>query len=249
VRNATGTRGNPSEVVAVTQARLAAIESGARAAAAPAHPGRRRATDPVAAAFADPWHRAVLAGWSVFEPLGKLATAAMTGPTSRAWFDELRLAPVVGTALRASRFDESPAAAAASRIRKLLALPRPSNVGGRTGPERARRLVEAWLAHPDVRASLRLNAWEGVEWFGREEWRELLDWALLLDRVDGASDGLAVVKRLLEAGDAAGYRVDKLRELLGPPRRAAKPATKPAAKTVTKTVTKRPSKPAAGARR
>jgi hypothetical protein len=65
-----------------------------------------------------------------------------------------------------------------------------------------------------------VNAWEGVEWFGREEWRELLDWALLLDRLDGASDALPVVKRLLEAGDAAGYRVDRLRELLAPaPRR------------------------------
>jgi hypothetical protein len=202
----------------LTQARFGAVQAGARAAAGPRD--RRRAHDPVGAAFADAWHRAVLAGWSVFEPLGKLAVAAMTGPTSRAWFDELRLGPVVATGLRATGLDEATAGSAAARVRALLALPRPSNVGGRTGPERARRLVEAWLAHADVRPLLRVNAWEGVEWFGREEWRELLDWALLLDRLDGASDALPVVKRLLEAGDAAGYRVDRLRELLAPaPRR------------------------------
>ncbi|MEX2010892.1 MAG: hypothetical protein WEF51_01510, partial [Chloroflexota bacterium] len=200
------------------------------ATAAPAQPGRRRAHDPVGAVFADPWHRAVLGGWSVFEPLGRLAMAAMTGPTSRAWFDELRLGPVVGAGLRATGLDESTAGTAASRVRALLALPRPSNVGGRTGPERARKLVEAWLAHADVRPLLRVNAWEGVEWFGREEWRELLDWALLLDRLDGASDGLPVVKRLLEAADAASYRVDRLRELLAPAPRRTRATAAPRAK-------------------
>jgi len=225
VRTATGTRGKSAEVVALTRARLAAVRAGARAAAAPRD--RRRAPDPVGAAFADPWHRAVLAGWSVFEPLGRLAVAAMTGPTSRAWFDELRLGPVVGAGLRASDLDESTAGTAASRVRALLALPRPSNVGGRTGPERARRLVEGWLAQADVRQLLRVNAWEGVEWFGREEWRELLDWALLLDRLDGASDGLPVVKRLVEASEAAGYRVDRLRELLAPAPRRTRATTAP----------------------
>ena len=213
VRSATGTRGKPTGVAALTRERLVAIQAAA--------------TD---AAFADPWHRAVLAGWSVFEPLGKLAAAAMTGPTSRAWFDELRLGPVVAAGLRAAGLDEATAGTAAAHVRALLALPRPSNVGGRTGPERARRLVAAWLAHADVRGLLRVNAWEDVEWFGREEWRELLDWALLLDRIDGASDGLPVVKRLLEAGDAADYRVDRLRELLAPAPRRARAAAAPRAK-------------------
>ena len=227
VRSATGTAGKPAAIAAVTIARLAAIETGARSAVAPAQPGLRRAQDPVAAAFADPWHRAVLAGWSVFEPLGGLAAAAMTGPTSRAWFDELRLAPVVAASLRATGLDPTTAETAASRVGALLALPRPSNVGGRTGPERARRLVEAWVAHPDARALLRVNPWEGVEWFGREEWRELLDWTLLLDRIDGKGDGLPVVNRLREAGDSAGYRVDRLRELVAPAPRRTRAAAAP----------------------
>jgi glycosidase len=218
VRVATGTVGGTDVVVAVARTRLAAIEVAAGAAAASRD--RRRAYDPVGGAFVDPWHRAVLAGWSMFEPLGRLAPEAMTGPTSRAWFDELRLAPVVAGALSATALENAEAGAAAARVRALLAVPRPSNVGGRTAPERARRLVEAWLAHPDVRPLLRVNAWEGVEWFGREEWRELLDWTLLLDRIDGAPDAWPVVKRLLDAADAAGYRVDRLRDLVAPAKRA-----------------------------
>jgi hypothetical protein len=222
VRTATGTKGKPDDVVGVTRARLDRIAATGDASA--------RAHDPVAGALADPWHRAVLAGWSVFEPLGGLASTGLAGATSRAWFDELRLAPVVAAALTATGLDEAAADSATERVRALLALPRPSNVGGRTTPERARRLVEAWLAHPDVRQFLRVNAWDGVEWFGYEEWRELLDWTLLLDRIDGAPDGLPVVKRLLDAADAAGYRVDRLRELAAPAKRApARPKPRPKA--------------------
>ncbi|MDQ6794724.1 MAG: alpha-amylase family glycosyl hydrolase, partial [Chloroflexota bacterium] len=101
VRDATGTAGDPSAVAAVVHARLSRIaklsSNGASGGA-----GSRPAGDPlrvVRSALDDPWHRAILAGWAVFEALGRLAPAAMTGPTSRAWFDELRFEPVVATAL------------------------------------------------------------------------------------------------------------------------------------------------------
>ena len=223
VREATGTDGDAAAVVRTISERLETI--GRRATSTAGH-AKAAAGDPlhvVASAFGDPWHRAVLAGWAVLEPLGLLAKGAMAGPTSRAWFDELRLGPVVANGLREAGLDEGDAWRAVERIGTLLALPRPSNVGGRSAPERARRLVEAWLVHADVRPFIRVNAWEGTEWFGRDEWRELLDWALLLDGVDsdaGADDAAAkasaaAVRRLLELGETAGYRVDRLRELVG----------------------------------
>ena len=224
LRDATGTNGDVEAVATLVEARLSAIAASVDAGQpAPDHPARA-----VHAAFADPWHRAVLIGWSVLEPVGHLAKGSMVGPTSRAWFDELRLAPVVATALREAGLDEGAAWRAVERIRTLLALPRPSNVGGRSAPERSRRLVEAWLAHPDVRPFIRINRWEGAEWFGRDEWRELLDWALLLDVVEAAATGAdarpsaTVIQRLVELGTRAGFRVDQLRELAAPTRRPAK---------------------------
>jgi hypothetical protein len=203
------------------EARLSAIAASVEAGPTTAnHPARA-----VHAAFADPWHRAVLIGWSVLEPIGRLAKGSMVGPTSRAWFDELRLAPVVAAALRETGLDEGAAWGAVERVRTLLALPRPSNVGGRSAPDRSRRLVEAWLAHPDVRPFIRINRWEGAEWFGRDEWRELLDWALLVDVVDAAATGTdarpsaKVIQRLVELGTKAGFRVDRLTELAAPTRR------------------------------
>ena len=46
----------------------------------------------------------------------------------------------------------------------------PADADGRQslGRERARRLVEGWLANEDARVLLRVNRWEGVEWFGGE---------------------------------------------------------------------------------
>ncbi len=247
VRDATGTDGQPTAVAATTTKRLAtiaALASGparrattARRATA-ARPAARPAAllDPVRPAFADMWHRAVLVGWAVLEPLGGLASGAMVGPTSRAWFDELRLDRVLAAALRDAGLDESGAWTATERVRLLLALPRPSNVGGRSAADRMARLVSAWLDHPDVRVFVGVNEWDGVAWFGREAWRELLDWALLLDAVEAGpavratAAGPKLIADLVRLGEESGYRVDRLRALTGAiaaPPKAAKATSKP----------------------
>jgi hypothetical protein len=106
-------------------------------------------------------------------------------------------------------------------VHLLVDLPLASELGGlRDG--RAARLVEAWLDHPVVRAFLRVNAWDGVEWFNRESWDELVAWADRMERVLTPADERAVrpVERsavsrtLTEAGEASGYRVDGLRAAL-----------------------------------
>ena len=87
-----------------------------------------------------------------------------------------------------------------------------------------------------MRPFLRVNAWDGVEWFHRESWDELVEWAQRLERVVTPSAERAtrpversvVYRRLLEAGDASGYRLDGLRAALAEPA-AAQPAAHGAA--------------------
>jgi hypothetical protein len=224
---ATGTGPSPerrADYVAVAGSRLSAI--GALGAAPQTAPGGRLpALDPIApvrSALGDPWHRSVLAAWSVIEPLGGLAPGAMVGPTSRAWFDELRLATPLVESLGTLGIDDDAALAATERVRAMLPLPRPSNIGGRSIADRARRLADGWLGQPDVRALVGLNTWDGQEWLDRERWRELLDWTLLLDALD-RGDGrvplaasATVVGRLADAAESAGYRVDRLRDAVAP---------------------------------
>jgi len=216
VAEATGTVGDRDAVVARVVAAAGAAES-------------------VAATIEDPSQAAALRVWSLLAPLGSLPEGAAVGPTSRAWVEELRLAPVIADALRARGLDEGAAWWAAERARTLVDLPLPSSVGG-PASSRAMRVVDAWLAHPAVRPFIRVNAWDGVEWFHRESFDELLEWMDRLERVGAAAPGAAtsaaigteaLARTLRAAADASGYRVDRLREALAPAPRPARPAGAP----------------------
>ncbi|MEI7743952.1 MAG: alpha-amylase family glycosyl hydrolase [Chloroflexota bacterium] len=220
VAEATGTTGVTGNVDAVVE-RIAA---------------RAERAAPVIEALEDPSHDAALRVWTLLAPLGSLPEGAPVGPTSRAWFEELRLAPVVADALRGRGLDEGAAWWASERVHTLLDLPLPSLLGG-PGDDLALRLVDAWLGHPAVRPFIRVNAWDGVEWFHRESWDELLTW---MDRLEvvlaeapaaGVPTEVRAIHRLLaEAGDVSGYRVDRLREALGAePAASGEPEPGPAA--------------------
>ncbi|MEW6223099.1 MAG: alpha-amylase family glycosyl hydrolase [Chloroflexota bacterium] len=202
VAEATGTGGDRAAVVELVATRAAAAQ-------------------PVVDVIEDPSQEAAMRLWTLLAPFGSLPAGAFVGPTSRAWYEELRLAPVVADALRGRGLDEAAAWWAAERVHTLLDLPLPSALGGPAATLPS-RLVDAWLAHPAVRAFIRVNAWEGVEWFHRESWAELLAWTDRLERVLTPPAARVrrpvarsvVLRRLAEAAEASGYRVDRLREAL-----------------------------------
>jgi glycosidase len=154
--------------------------------------------------------RGALLGWLVLSRLGSIAPGADVAATSLAWFDELRLAPVVAHGFRTAGLPEAAAWAVADLVRVLLALPRPSAVRGR-GRTGDLRLVERWLAHGPVRAAMGVNTWEGVEWLDRDRFVALLGWAARLDAIETRrKPDMKLVRRLSMAAEAAGYRVDAL---------------------------------------
>jgi hypothetical protein len=154
--------------------------------------------------------RGALLGWLVLSRLGAIAPGADVAATSLAWFDELRLAPIIANGFRTAALPEAEAWAVADLVRVLLALPRPSAVRGR-GRAGDLRLVERWLAHGPVRAAMGVNTWEGVEWLDRDRFGALLGWAVRLDAIEtGRKPDMKLVRRLSTAAEAAGYRVDAL---------------------------------------
>jgi hypothetical protein len=154
--------------------------------------------------------RAAILGWLALARTGELAPRADVAATSLAWYDELRLAPVVAGGFRSAGLSEAAAWATADIVRMLLALTRPSEVKGR-GAARDVRLLERWLARPPVREAMGVNTWQGVEWLDREPYLAVLDWAVRLDAIDtGREPDRRLVDRLAAAAEAAGYRVDRL---------------------------------------
>jgi glycosidase len=208
IAEATGTAGDQAAVVDLILARAAAAE-------------------PLVADMEDPSQAAALRLWTLLAPLGALPEGAMVGPTARAWYEELRLSPVVADALRSRGLDEAAAWWAAERVRLLLDLPLPSSLAG--SPESvAASAVDAWLFHPVARPFLRINRWDGVDWFHGESFEELLDWVVRLESILGRAHGLAEDASDLAAGldeiratieaavEVSGYRVDRLRATLAP---------------------------------
>jgi glycosidase len=167
--------------------------------------------------------RAALLGWLVLSRLGELAPRADVAATSLAWYDELRLAPVVAGGFRTAGLDEATSWGVADLVRVLLALPRPSSMRGR-GRQRDVRLLESWLVRDTVRAAMGVNTWEGVEWLDRDRFTNLLRWAVRLDALDAEREpDEALVDRLAAAAETAGYRVDALLASLSAPTSARQP--------------------------
>jgi hypothetical protein len=189
-----------------------------------------RIRDEASAAYADAVatlpreERAALLGWSVLSRLGELAPGVDVAATSLAWYDELRLAPVVADGFRSAGIDEASSWGVADLVRVLLALPRPSTIRGR-GRQADLRLLESWLTRDQVRAAMGVNTWEGVEWLDRDRLTYLLRWAARLDAIEtGRDPDDAFVDRLSGAAAEAGFRIDTLLASLSAPARRGRPA-------------------------
>jgi len=232
VAAATGVIGDPAGVALGVRERLA-----------------RTFKDDAALAGLDRRDRAALLVWLALSRMGELAPGADVTATSRAWYDELRLPGALATGLHDAGFDEAQAWAIADLVRVLLALPRPSHLGGPARTADA-RLIDAWLGRDAVRTAIGLNTWQGVEYLDRDRFAAMLAWAVRLDAIDGATAGTAarpkaspksrprpdLVGRLGIAAAASDYRVDRLLTLLAPA---------PTAATRRTTATKRTSRPQA----
>jgi glycosidase len=210
---ATGITGDPLALAAATRART-----------------ERMLADPDG--LTDRVDRAALLVWLGLARTGEMAAGADVAATSEAWFDELRLPGALAAGLHEAGFDEAEAWAVADLVRVLLALPRPSAV---RGPARSRdsRLLEGWLTRGVVRTAIGLNTWQGVEYVNRDAFTTMLRWAVRLDAIEAAGTTTEpatapgrpgakarvrseLVARLSNAAEAAGYRVDRLRESLEP---------------------------------
>ncbi|MDH4141281.1 MAG: alpha-amylase family glycosyl hydrolase [Chloroflexota bacterium] len=179
--------------------------------------------------------QAALLAWLALSRIGALAPTGDVAATSSAWFDELRLGPVLAVGFRRAGLDEPAAWAAADQVRILLALPRPSGIRAR-GKARDARLIQRWVDRPAVRAAMGVNTWEGVEWLDRDRFAALLRWAVDLDAIEtGSPPDVALVDRLVDAAARGDYRLERL---TAAPTRTAR-APRPAADTPMKSSDRR----------
>jgi hypothetical protein len=164
---------------------------------------------------------------AIFGRLAGEAIASVADPDgtgSGAAVDELQLGPVLANVFRDLGQDEAAAWRLVALIRLLRQLPLPSSVADQPPDDRPAALIRALVADEAVRAYIRVNVWEGVNWFHRESFEQVLWWMLALDALEalaGKTRSMAkVTARVVEAdrltaalaraGEASGYQLGKL---------------------------------------
>ena len=178
------------------------------------------------AGLVDEWTWVALVGRLVSEALADVAGAGDASGTS---IDDLQLGGVIAGVFHDLGLDDGAAWRLVALIRMLGHLPLPSSVADVAAADRAPALARALIAEESIRPYIRVNIWEGVSWFNRESFAQVLWWMLALDALDAAASPTgtpASVSRHLHAAErltatlsraatACGYQLDELEAAAG----------------------------------
>jgi glycosidase len=176
-----------------------------------------------------------LLGWLFTHALGKVVDETNFEQISRSWIDEWLLGKIIAGALRDLGLDEVAAGQAVTTIKILTSHQRwpeiqvPENKKkGKEKEQRAYQVLESWLRDDEVQGFLQVNRYQGVLWFNKESFEQLLWWMMLLAVVELTADPLRptaevaqeiaaahdIVRQLQRAEEGSGYQVEKLLEFV-----------------------------------
>ena len=146
---------------------------------------------------------------------------------SRSWIDEWLLGKLVATTCQDAGLDEHSAGRAVEAIKIMVShqhwysTPYSKN-------ERALKILENWLKDSDIQSYLGVNRYQGVLWFNKESFEQLLWWMYIVavielypeanEETDLASipgEILAcynIIRKLGQAVEDSGYQVELLLE-------------------------------------
>ena len=162
-------------------------------------------------------------GWHFVHKLGKVVDAKDYADLSRGWIDEWLLGRILARAIQNMGVDYATAERAVGLIKLLTSNQRWFEF---KAPQPANRLAFAALSRllrdSEVQQFMGVNRHQGVLWFNKEAYEQLIGWLTLpavVDSVVSLSDEkavaqveerLAVVRKLLAASEASEYQVEKL---------------------------------------
>ncbi|CAA9287048.1 MAG: GH13 [uncultured Chloroflexia bacterium] len=161
--------------------------------------------------------------WLFTHALGKLVSEQDFEAQSRSWIDEWLLGKLIADALQNMGLD-STAAARGVTLAKALTSQQQCFVEHARGEQPAYSMLESWLKDDDVRQFLQVNRHQGILWFNKESFEQLLHSLFVVAAIDafarpgrtpdeaaveiGASYDIA--RRLQQAEAEAEYRVENL---------------------------------------
>ncbi len=162
-------------------------------------------------------------GWHFVHKLGKVVDAKDYADLSRGWIDEWLLGRILSRAIQNMGVDHDTAERAVGLIKLLTSNQRWFEF---KAPQPAKRLAFAALSRllrdSEVQQFIGVNRYQGVLWFNKEAYEQLIGWLALpavVDSIVNLSDEqalaqveerLAVARKLLAASEASQYQVEQL---------------------------------------
>ncbi|NIO03397.1 MAG: alpha-amylase, partial [Proteobacteria bacterium] len=177
--------------------------------------------DPTERGLRSPFWRISLA-WLVVCDLGRIKSDRGYEQQSAAWMDEWLLGRIISQTFQVLGCDEASAQRETDLV-KILVSHRQGFGSGQTKDE-TRSNLKALLTEPEVQQFLEFNWYDGVLWFSKERFEELMEWLFLVSVLDLIAPvdhiGEKVVQAILERHEVvqqvirwarrSEYRVQKL---------------------------------------
>ena len=117
-----------------------------------------------------------LLGWLFTHKLGKLLDQDNYSDQSRTWIDEWLLGKLIASGFKDLGLSETAAWRAVGMV-KVLVGQSIWQCGGALEEDQAYQTLQSWLKNIDIQSFLGVNRYQGILWFNREAFYELLWWA------------------------------------------------------------------------
>jgi hypothetical protein len=197
-----------------------------------AGPDQEKPDDRLATGEAEVW--GPLLAWIFTHRLGAAlggsgADGSEAAGQSRTWMDEWLLGKLTAQALQDMGLSEAGAWRGVMVTKLLISCEDWCEAGG-PAEEQAYTVLSSWLADAEVQSFLGVNRYQGVLWFNRESFKELLWWLYAAGAIkisarpaqpaESIRRDLAacfdLIHRLDTAGEGSDYQVEKLLEAASP---------------------------------
>lgn len=166
-----------------------------------------------------------LLNWLFIHSLGKIISEKEYEQQSRSWIDQWLFGKIIAGALQDFGLEETSAWHAVAVIKVLTSHQRWFDL---QTPKKVQtyKVLESLLKDNELQQFLQVNRYQGVLWFNKESFEQLLDWMLLLAVIDITADPTRseaevakiilerydVVQKLHRAEQKSAYQMEKLLE-------------------------------------
>lgn len=166
------------------------------------------------------WLAYALLGWVFISEIGKLASSADATETAISWMDEWRLARSIEETMSSSGCSPVEIQNAIQAIRIGI---RHQDWFTDAGTQSEKQLLRKWLSDSDIQNFLKVNRYNGILWYNRESFSELMTWMQTIALVETQKKSLAsstvaetllgvheIMKKLMTMDKKSTYQVLKL---------------------------------------